>query len=125
MSEITQAEREVARKEILDMLGMLQKACGDKNPRADALTRFVRKGYHELFALADELRSRIALLEESATRYRGVFDKSATYHAGDMVTARGGLWHCETSTRAVPGSPNSGWRLMHKTIAARGNKNES
>jgi hypothetical protein len=36
MTEITQAEREVARKEILDMLDMLQKACGDKNPRADA-----------------------------------------------------------------------------------------
>ena len=122
MSEITQAEREVARKEILDMLGHLQKACGDKNPRADALTRFVRKGYHELFALADELRGRIELLEESATKYRGVFDKAATYHAGDMTTAKGGLWYAEKSTRAVPGSPNSGWRLMHKTIAARGQK---
>jgi hypothetical protein len=122
MTEITQAEREVARKEILDMLDKLQKGCGEKYLRADMLTRFVRKGYHELFALADELRSRIALLEESATRYRGVFDKSATYHAGDMVTARGGLWFAETSTRGVPGTANSGFRLMHKTPTARGAK---
>jgi hypothetical protein len=122
MTEITQAEREVARKEILDMLALLQKACGDKNPRADALTRFVRKGYHELFALADELRGRIELLEESATKYRGVHDKAATYHAGDMVTAKGGLWFAEKSTRGVPGTPNSGFRLMHKTPTARGGK---
>ena len=122
MSEITQAEREVARKEILDMLGHLQKACGDKNPRADALTRFVRKGYHELFALADELRGRIALLEEAQLRYRGVHDKSAQYNPGDCVTAKGGLWYCEKTTRGVPGAPNSGFKLMHKTPVARGQK---
>ena len=122
MSEITQAEREVARKEILDMLGELQKACGEKYLRSDMLTRFVRKGYHELFALADELRGRIELLEESATKYRGIFDKAATYHAGDMTTAKGGLWYAEKSTRGVPGTPNSGFRLMHKTPVARGNK---
>ena len=122
MSEITQAEREVARKSLLDLLDELRKHCGEKYPRSDMLTRLTRKAFTEMFALADELRSRIALLEESATRYRGVFDKSATYHPGDMTTHRGGLWFCEKTTRGVPGTPNSGFRLMHKTPVARGNK---
>ena len=122
MSEITQAEREVARKEILDMLDKLQKGCGEKYMRADILTRFVRKGYHELFALADELRGRIAQLEEAQLRYRGVHDKAAQYGPGDCVTSKGGMWHCKTITRSLPGT-NSDWQLMHKTpIAARRNR---
>ena len=114
----TPSEREVARKEILDMLALLQKACGDKNPRADALTRFVRKGYRELFALADELRARLDMLEEQALNYRGIFERGAQYSSGDLVTFRSGLWHANATTKDTPGTSNN-WRLMSKTLTAK------
>lgn len=114
----TPSERESARKEILDMLGVLQKNCGPKYTRADMLTRFTRKAFTEMFALADELRARLDMLEEQALNYRGIFERGAQYSSGDLVTFRSGLWHANATTKDTPGTSNN-WRLMSKTLTAK------
>ena len=120
--EITYAEREAARKEILDMLGTLQKACGEKYLRSDMLTRFVRQVYKELFGLADELRGRIDMLEDQQLRYQGIHVADKQYVVGDIATFRGGLWHCNVTTKSLPGTGED-WRLMAKTpTTARRNR---
>ena len=72
-----------------------------------------------------DLEARVAITEEKGMRYCGIHDKGQQYGRGDCVTAKGALWFAEKDTRGVPGSANSGFRLMHKSVAARGNRNES
>jgi hypothetical protein len=75
-----------------------------------------------LIELEKAIEARFEMLEEQALRYRGVHDKSRQYNPGDVVTARGALWFCEKSTRGIPGTADSGFRLMHKSAITRGQK---
>jgi hypothetical protein len=69
---------------------------------------------HELEQQIHKLQARVAELEGSSLRYLGVYQPSAAYRRGDIVTLDGSGWHC---TRAVsaerPGSTDA-WQLMIK-----------
>ena len=64
------------------------------------------------------LRERVAQLEaQLAARkglaFRGTWQAPQAYEPGDMTTHKGGLWHCNTPTRAEPGTSKA-WTLAVK-----------
>ena len=121
--EITSTERQQLREELLKDLDDIASEVGKKSAMAASVVDLIKEWvFPNIFSLADEVRLRLEALEEAQLRYRGVHDKSAQYNPGDMVTCKGGLWYAETATRGVPGAPNSGFKLMHKTPVARGGK---
>ena len=73
----------------------------------------------KMLELEEAVEKRFDQLEEQQLRYQGVHDAAKQYVAGDIATYRGGLWHCNTTTKTLPGK-NNDWRLMAKTPVARG-----
>lgn len=45
-------------------------------------------------------------------RYQGVYQEGYPYVVGDVVTAGGNAWHCQTPTTFRPGENVEAWRLM-------------
>jgi hypothetical protein len=122
MSETTpKPSAKSARKEILGMLDDLQKACGDKMPVSDMLTWFTRKAYHEIFGLADELRGALHCWKNPPLAIAACMTSP---HLSPRRLCHRKRWPLvlRKSTRGVPGTPNSGFKLMHKTPVARGAK---
>ena len=61
-----------------------------------------------------ELEERVDSVTVNAMSYRGVFrDEHAPYRVGELVTHKGGLWHCWKATRDRPGTSDD-WQLMSK-----------
>lgn len=58
---------------------------------------------------------REALARAPIPTYKGVFDREAEYQAGDMVTHKGSVWHCNEPIWQgnVPGA-DSAWTLAVK-----------
>jgi hypothetical protein len=57
------------------------------------------------------LRSRCKELENRPTlEYRGVWDSGTTYQAGNVVTCKGSMWHCQEATRSQPGEAGAASR---------------
>lgn len=54
-------------------------------------------------------------LEFPVPIYRGVYQDSAEYVRGDMVTWAGSCWHCDEPKGMKPGAADSGWRLAVKS----------
>lgn len=52
-------------------------------------------------------------LEVPAMVYRGRW-RAGSYDRGDTVTAKGGIWHCDTRTDSEPGADESAWTLAAK-----------
>jgi len=46
--------------------------------------------------------------------YRGVFDMAEEYGAGDMVTHRGSMWHCNESAKGLVPGTGRHWTLAVK-----------
>lgn len=61
----------------------------------------------------EPLQKRISELEEKGIAYQGVFQRSADYKRGDVVTHAGSAWHAVKTTRAEPGVSQD-WQLMVK-----------
>ena len=50
-----------------------------------------------------------------AMTYKEIYRDGTEYIRGDVVTWAGSAWHCNAeSTKAKPGTPDSGWKLMVK-----------
>jgi hypothetical protein len=73
-------------------------------------------------AAADPLRERLEAVEarllqvenRPELRYRGVWEISRQYQAGDICTDHGGMWHCNQPTTDRPGEGATAWRLCVK-----------
>ena len=118
--EITSTERQQLREELLKDLDDLADEFGKKSAMAGNVVVLIKEWvFPNIFSLADEVRLRLEALEEAQLRYTGIHDVAKQYVAGDIATFRGGLWHCNTTTKSLPGK-NNDWRLMAKTPAARG-----
>jgi hypothetical protein len=114
----------------------------DKDGRPDPTRRFIRwedwVEWHDKHAHADMLRvigqgiavifdkriepykARIAELEakmeeqRKSFRYCGVWEARTEFRAGNFVTHNGSLWHCNATTRNVPGRDPVSWTLCCK-----------
>lgn len=47
-------------------------------------------------------------------RYRGVYDETKAYEAGDVVTWGGSAWHCDGAGTTKPADGAKGWQLIVK-----------
>jgi len=47
-------------------------------------------------------------------KFAGSYRQGESYAAGCFVTRSGALWLAERSTSGIPGSHDSGWRLVVK-----------
>lgn len=66
------------------------------------------------------LREELVALKSASVRYRGVWREGERYERGDLVTDRGLLWHAhEVETKSRPGTPDSGFTMMHKGGGSR------
>jgi hypothetical protein len=97
-----------------------------KNPNKPATQGFVLKLIEAVTEGAirrmEQLQAHIEMLESSQLRYEGVHERSKQYNQGAVVTAKGTLWHCQQSTKDVPGT-STAWKMMAKSPqAARGAK---
>ena len=61
-----------------------------------------------------ELGARVAALEATGVKYRGVWQAADEYRRGDMVTHDGSVFHCNADTRAKPGNGSTTWSLAVK-----------
>ena len=60
------------------------------------------------------LTARVSELEaKPRLRYRGVYDISMMYEAGDFATYDGSAWHCQRPTTDKPGTSDA-WQLAIK-----------
>ncbi len=63
----------------------------------------------------ETLEARIRQLESRPLqKWAGVFVEGAQYSEASLATHKGGLWCATATTRTVPGSPGSDWRLIVK-----------
>lgn len=63
----------------------------------------------------DSFGKRLTVLEQRpALSYVGVYDYERQYNPGNVVTKAGGMWHCNVSTRTVPGQSKD-WTLCVKS----------
>jgi hypothetical protein len=70
----------------------------------------------------NDLRFDVRQLQDTQLKYQGIFSKDQQYNPHDLCTHRGGLWHCQESTRSAPGTSKA-WRLTSKTpVSGRGEK---
>jgi hypothetical protein len=129
LKELPDWTKEETKARLAEAEAALNKNLKNKSPatvawvarQLDYLSGEVVEHLMDLRKAVADLEAKTALLEESATKYRGVHDKAAQYNPGDCATFRGGLWHCNVSTKSLPGT-NGDWRLMHKTPAAKGTR---
>jgi hypothetical protein len=74
-----------------------------------------------LDALGEVLNSRLdpiekRLLDAEQAKFCGVFQRQISYLAGNFVTHRGAVWHCNTPCKNVePGNDPSVWTLAVKS----------
>jgi len=68
----------------------------------------------------DETQKQVrAMVDDAVTslavpKYKGVFDRDAAYQAGDMVTHKGSVWHCNAATDGETPGAGEGWTLAVK-----------
>jgi hypothetical protein len=60
------------------------------------------------------LEQRIAELESSALKYCGVYQPSASYQRGNVVTCDGSAFHATRAVSAARPGTSDGWQLMIK-----------
>lgn len=121
MTTMTTEEREAARKEILDTMDYLRTQVGNKPAAAETVAVIAKRLFREVFALADELRFRLEVLESTSMTYEGTYSRDKAYKSGSVVTHRGTIWHCESPdvTSAEPGRGGA-WKMMAKSAVSRG-----
>jgi hypothetical protein len=64
--------------------------------------------------LIHELQTRIAELESSTLKYCGVYQPSASYQRGNVVTYDGSAFHATRAVSAERPGASDGWQLMIK-----------
>jgi hypothetical protein len=66
--------------------------------------------------LKKELAARIDEIEKNGARFRGVYQRSATYRRGDQVTHKSSLWTAlgDVPEGATPGADPALWQLAAK-----------
>lgn len=74
-----------------------------------ALAEILREGTE---AAQKQVRETLAALP--VPTYKGVFDRDAAYHAGDMVTHKGSVWHCNATTDGDAPGASDAWTLAVK-----------
>lgn len=57
---------------------------------------------------------REALKRAPIPTYKGVFDRGADYQAGDMVTHKGSVWHCNAALAGEAPGASDAWTLAVK-----------
>lgn len=57
---------------------------------------------------------REALKRAPIPTYKGVFDRDAEYQAGDMVTHKGSVWHCNAPVSGEAPAGGDAWTLAVK-----------
>lgn len=60
-----------------------------------------------------------AVVRLCTPEFCGKWKSDRAYLPGDEVLLDGGLWRCETPTRARPGRPDDGWVLVVKSTDGR------
>lgn len=55
-----------------------------------------------------------ALARAPIPTYKGVFDRDADYQAGDMVTHKGSVWHCNAAVSGEAPGGGEAWTLAVK-----------
>jgi hypothetical protein len=69
---------------------------------------------HELQMQVEALQKRVAELEESSLKYCGVYQPSASYQRGHVVTHDGSAFHAVRATNAERPGNSDAWQLMVK-----------
>jgi hypothetical protein len=65
------------------------------------------------------LEARLAALEvRPELKYCGAWRSDTSYSEGSLTTKSGGMWYAEACTDKMPGTVNSGWRLVVKSGGA-------
>jgi hypothetical protein len=76
--------------------------------------------FEQILPVIKGLRKRIETLESQpantapAVRWMGVYQDGRTYTEGELTTRGGSLWLATRATNKVPGTSESGWRLIVK-----------
>lgn len=70
----------------------------------------------KLGAATGEVSKRVAELEKSGARYRGVYQRASAYRRGDQATHKSSLWTAlsDVPEGAVPGESSAHWQLAAK-----------
>ena len=74
----------------------------------------VTEGLSLLLSHVARMEARVAAIEASGVKYRGVWQAAEEYRRGDMVTHDGSVFHCNDATRAKPGNGSTCWSLAVK-----------
>lgn len=85
---------------------------------ADIIGDGIKEAKAPLLARIAELEERLAQLEQSGARFRGVHQRASSYKRGDQVTAKNSLWTALTDVPegALPGENPALWQLSVKGI---------
>ena len=81
-------------------------------------TGFTALCFASTFNRIAALEKRLAETETRAMRFRGVHQPAEDYTRGDLVTAKGALWHCNRPTTDRPGDGTTAWQLAVKSGGA-------
>jgi hypothetical protein len=122
MGEIDAAEyaREEAKKEKErqkeEILSKASAPAEEPGFTAEDVGSWVRQDvYDPLMARLVLLEMRVKELEETATRYKGIWSSSKTYYPQDSVTHSGTEWICkEVCEGSTPGRSQD-WKMTRKT----------
>jgi hypothetical protein len=104
--EEAKEEKERKKEEILSKASAPRYAAQDgPGVTPEEVGSWVRKEVYEpLFAKIVMLEMRVKELEETATRYRGIYKSDRVYHPQDEVTHSGTTWICQvTCEGSTPG----------------------
>ncbi len=80
----------------------------------------------EIYLLVDQLLEKFAdvdqrmeEIEKSGARFRGIYQRAATYKRGDQVTYKGSLWTALMTVpeSTIPGETPAFWQLCAKGAA--------
>lgn len=83
------------------------------NAAAHLVTDEVVSGLAEQIA-GTQKQVRETLAAIPVPTYKGVFDRDAAYKAGDMVTHKGSVWHCNAATDGETPGASEAWTLAVK-----------
>jgi hypothetical protein len=67
----------------------------------------------------EQLEQRVAELEAGAMKYCGVYQPSASYQRGNVVTCDGSAFHATRNVSAERPGTTDAWQLMIKTRQRR------
>lgn len=87
-----------------------------KSPDRREIYTFVVDAVEILSDEVKTLRDRIAELEKGGARFRGVYQRAASYKRGDQTTHKGSLWTAllNAPEGTVPGESPAHWQLAAK-----------